>query len=84
MSCQPAVDACDPVSLRPCVPADLPFLQRLYASTRAAEVQASGWPAAAAEAFLLWRGVRPLTRPVLQMLREQLAAEAASAAKGAA
>ncbi len=53
MSCQPAVDACDPVSLRPCVPADLPFLQRLYASTRAAEVQASGWPAAAAEAFLL-------------------------------
>ena len=49
MSCQPAVDACDPVSLRPCVPADLPFLQRLYASTRAAEVQASGWPAAAAE-----------------------------------
>ena len=30
----------------------------------------------AAEAFWLWRGVRPATGPVLQALREQLAAEA--------
>jgi shikimate dehydrogenase len=29
----------------------------------------------AAEAFCVWRGVRPLTAPVLQALREQLAAE---------
>ena len=31
----------------------------------------------AAEAFALWRGVRPATGPVLTMLREQLAREAA-------
>ena len=34
----------------------------------------------AAEAFWLWRGVRPATAPVLQALREQLAAEARAAA----
>jgi shikimate dehydrogenase len=28
----------------------------------------------AAESFTLWRGVRPATPPVMQMLREQLAA----------
>lgn len=33
----------------------------------------------AAEAFTLWRGVRPATGPVLAMLRDQLAREAASA-----
>ncbi|WP_374567849.1 shikimate dehydrogenase [Ideonella sp.] len=33
----------------------------------------------AAEAFALWRGVRPDTAPVLAMLRDQLAREAASA-----
>jgi shikimate dehydrogenase len=32
----------------------------------------------AAEAFLLWRGLRPQTAPVLAELREQLAAEAAA------
>lgn len=32
----------------------------------------------AAEAFALWRGVRPLTAPVLAALRAQLAAEAAA------
>jgi shikimate dehydrogenase len=34
----------------------------------------------AAEAFALWRGVRPETAPVLAALREQLAKEAAEAA----
>ena len=32
----------------------------------------------AAEAFLLWRGMRPSTAPVLAALRAQLAAEAAA------
>ena len=34
----------------------------------------------AAESFLIWRGVRPLTAPVLTMLQAALAAEAAEAA----
>jgi len=38
----------------------------------------------AAEAFFVWRGVRPLTAQVLQMLRDQLMAESLAAAKPAA
>jgi ribosomal protein S18 acetylase RimI-like enzyme len=39
-------------TLRPAVPQDWEFLFRLYASTRAHEVAAFGWPAAQQEAFL--------------------------------
>lgn len=38
--------------LRPATPADLDFERALYASTRAAELDAWGWPAAQREAFL--------------------------------
>lgn len=40
------------LSLRPCVAEDEPFLRQLYASTRAAEMQASGWPAERVTAFI--------------------------------
>jgi shikimate dehydrogenase len=37
----------------------------------------------AAESFALWRGVRPATAPVLQLLREQIAQQAAAASSKA-
>jgi shikimate dehydrogenase len=37
----------------------------------------------AAESFLVWRGVRPQTAPVLRMLRAAIVAEAAGAADDA-
>ena len=40
------------VSYRPATPDDLPFLGRLYASTRAEEVAASGWPEELQQQFL--------------------------------
>jgi ribosomal protein S18 acetylase RimI-like enzyme len=39
-------------TLRPITAADTPFLQRLYVSTRADELAATGWPAAQIAAFL--------------------------------
>lgn len=39
-------------SLRPATDADLPFLLRLYASTRADELAAVGWPEEQRDAFL--------------------------------
>jgi GNAT superfamily N-acetyltransferase len=44
--------AAPPFTLRPVVEADLPFLLRVYASTREEELAAVEWPAAAKEAFL--------------------------------
>ena len=41
-----------PFTLRPAGDADLGFLQRLYASTRAEEVALTGWPVAEQQAFL--------------------------------
>jgi GNAT superfamily N-acetyltransferase len=41
-----------PFTLRPVVEADLPFLLRVYASTREEELAAVEWPAASKEAFL--------------------------------
>ncbi len=41
-----------PASLRPYRAADQDFLFRLYASTRAHEIEPFGWPAAQQEAFL--------------------------------
>ena len=38
--------------LRPVGPEDLPFLSRLYAASRAAEMARSGWPDDAIAAFL--------------------------------
>ena len=40
------------VAYRPMTDADLPFVAALYASTRADEVAATGWPAEAQQAFL--------------------------------
>lgn len=40
------------LSLRPMADEDLPFVAALYASTRADELAATGWPAAAQQAFL--------------------------------
>lgn len=40
------------VRLRPFVPADLPFLQALYASTRAQELALAPWPEEQKQAFL--------------------------------
>lgn len=40
------------ITLRPIEPADLPFLQQLYASTRAEELAPLGWPAEQQAAFL--------------------------------
>lgn len=41
------------LSFRPIAQDDLPFLQQLYASTRADEMRPSGWPAEQIAAFLL-------------------------------
>jgi ribosomal protein S18 acetylase RimI-like enzyme len=40
------------ISYRPMTHDDVPFVARLYASTRAEEVAATGWPQAAQDAFL--------------------------------
>lgn len=48
----PAALASAGYSLRPETEADLPFLMRLYASTRADELALAGWSAAQKEAFL--------------------------------
>ena len=40
------------IAYRPMTDADLPFVARLYASTRADEVAATGWPPAMQAAFL--------------------------------
>lgn len=51
---QPAFEAAAALGLgcRPMADADLPFIAALYASTRAEEVAATGWPEAMQEAFL--------------------------------
>jgi GNAT superfamily N-acetyltransferase len=40
------------VTLRPCVEADLPFLQEVYANTRLEELAPLGWSEAQTQAFL--------------------------------
>ena len=40
------------LAFRPMTPADMPFLSALYASTRADEVAATGWPASVQRQFL--------------------------------
>jgi ribosomal protein S18 acetylase RimI-like enzyme len=40
------------IAYRPMTDADLPFVERLYASTRAEEMAAAGWPEAMQTAFL--------------------------------
>lgn len=49
-----ALDAAAPyrLMLRPVTDDDLPFLEALYASTRAEEVAATGWPVEMQQAFL--------------------------------
>lgn len=51
---QPAFEAAAALGLvcRPMVDADLPFVAALFASTRAEEVAATGWPEATQAAFL--------------------------------
>ncbi len=46
------MDLPEGVALRPAQPADAPFLQALYASTRRDEMAPTGWPQAQIDAFL--------------------------------
>jgi shikimate dehydrogenase len=64
-------------------PAAQPFLLSARRSGAARAVDGLGMLVEqAAEAFALWRGVRPATAPVLAALRQRLAAEAASGGEG--
>ncbi|MDP2007292.1 MAG: shikimate dehydrogenase [Rubrivivax sp.] len=56
-------------------PAAAPFLAWARAAGAVAHDGLGMLVEQAAEAFFVWRCVRPLTAPVLQMLREQMAAE---------
>ena len=47
------MDAGDPITLRDASPSDQPFLLALYASTRADEFAAMGWPVETERAFML-------------------------------
>lgn len=48
----PAIGNAPPLTLRPIITGDLPFLEALYASTRQAEVDRTGWPPLQKQAFL--------------------------------